>query len=128
MRELYDLKQRLCKELEDYGRKGDVNMASLDIIDKLAHSIKNIDKVIEAYEGGHDGGNSYGMGNNNYPYPYAGGQGSYARRDSLGRYSNNGMYGYSRTGDMMTKMQEMIDDAPDERTRMELQRIMDKMR
>ena len=132
MNELYDLKEMLCKELEDYGRKGELSAGSLDIIDKLAHTVKNIDKIIEMYDGGqsmamgpnYNGGNSYGMGGYYDGNSYARGRGAYARRDSMGRYSSAG---YSRGGDMMDKMQEIINEAPDERTRQDLQRIMDKM-
>lgn len=126
MNELYDLKEMLCKELEDYGRKGELTAGSLDVVDKLAHTIKNIDKILEAddpqySQTGRMMGNSYGMGN-------MGGYNSYARgrrRDSMGRYSSEG---YSRGGDMMDRLTDLMNDAPDDRTRQEIQRLMDKMR
>ena len=97
MHELYELKDMLCKELKEYGEKGELTAGSLETIDKLAHAMKNLDRVIEAYEDdGEYSGRSYpdGMGGS-----YArGGRGSYrggsyargrmnARRDSMGRYS-----------------------------------------
>ena len=45
MSELYELKEKLCDELKSYGKK-DMTAGSLDVIDKLAHAIKNIDKII----------------------------------------------------------------------------------
>ena len=97
MHELYELKDKLCDELKEYGSK-DLSAGTLDVVDKLAHAVKNIDKIIEVYEDEGDGysSRSYpdGMGGS-----YArGGRGSYrggayargrmnARRDSMGRYS-----------------------------------------
>lgn len=97
MHELYELKEKLCDELKEYGSK-DLSAGTLDVVDKLAHAVKNIDKIIEVYEDEGDGysSRSYpdGMGGS-----YArGGRSSYrggsyargrmnARRDSMGRYS-----------------------------------------
>lgn len=121
---LYELKEMLCKELEEYGRKGELTAGSLEIVDKLAHAIKNIHKIIEAYEeeegggyserggsyrgsyaragqgggGGQGGGRGgQGGGGSNRGGSYARqGRGRNARRDSMGRYSSEG--GYSRGG------------------------------
>lgn len=46
---LYDLKDKLCQELEEYGDK-ELSAGSLSTIDSLAHTIKNLDKIIEKYE------------------------------------------------------------------------------
>lgn len=126
MKELYDLKEMLCKELKEYGEKGEMTAGTLDVVDKLTHTIKNLDKIIEVYE---DEGYS-----SHYPY-YMGGSyndgmsrdGSYrgrsyagrrnARRDSMGRYSREGL---------ADKMRDLMDEAPDERTRQEIQRMIDK--
>ena len=51
MNELHELRRRLCEELMSYNKK-DMSAGSLDVIDKLAHAIKNIDKIIEASDGG----------------------------------------------------------------------------
>ncbi len=34
MHELYELKETLCKNLEEYGRKKDLKAGDLDVIDK----------------------------------------------------------------------------------------------
>ena len=47
MEELYKLKEMLCKELEEYGSKGEMSTGSLEVVDKLAHTIKNLDNVTE---------------------------------------------------------------------------------
>lgn len=101
MHELRGLKEKLCKELKSYNDK-ELNTTTLASIDTLAHAIKNIDKIIEAYEM-EDA--SYGM----YDYrmmPRS--NGSYAtsrNRDSMGRYSRNG---YSRGGDEIQDIQAEI--------------------
>ena len=96
MHELYQLKEMLCKELKEYGDKGEMTAGTLEVVDKLAHTVKNLDKIIEVYE---DEGNS-----GYYPYAYDDGMnrggrsynGSYRgrsyarRRDSMGRYSREG--------------------------------------
>lgn len=155
MHELMELKETLCKNLEEYGRKKDLKAGDLDVIDKLSHSIKNLDKVIEKYE--------------EEEYSGARGRGSNARRDSRGRYSsamgmmdrdgysmrdnmmrdgysnmrdeysngregnysNRGEYsnrgGYSRNSNMIMELRELMEDAPDERTRMEFDKFIKKM-
>lgn len=125
MHELYQLKEMLCKELKEYGDKGELTAGTLDVVDKLAHTVKNLDKIIEAYE---DEGNS-----GYYPYAYDDGMnrggrsyngGSYRgrsyarRRDSMGRYSRDGL---------ADKMRELMEDAPDDRTRQEIKRLVEKL-
>lgn len=130
MKELYELKEKLCDELKGYGKK-DLSAGSLDVVDKLAHTVKNLDKIIEAYEEGESGMYPYayndGMDTNrSYRGSYRGEsyRGSYAqRRDSRGRYSSEG---YSRH-DLTDKLRDLMDEAPDERTRMEIQKLVDKM-
>lgn len=126
MKELYDLKEMLCKELKEYGEKGEMTAGTLDVVDKLTHTIKNLDKIIEVYEDeGYSGNYPYYMGgsyndgmNRNGSYrgrSYAGRRN--ARRDSMGRYSREGL---------ADKMRDLMDEAPDERTRQEIQRMIEK--
>ena len=116
MDELYELKEMLCKELEEIGGKGELTAVSLETVDKLAHALKNIDKIIEAKE-------DEGYSGRYYDGSYARGR-TNARRDSMGRYSRN----YSRAaGDMADRMRSMAADAPDENTRREMERMADKM-
>ena len=46
MHELYKLKDMLCEELKEYGSKSEMSAGSLEIVDKLSHAIKNLDKII----------------------------------------------------------------------------------
>lgn len=121
---LYTLKEKLCKELDEYSGK-DLSPQSLEVIDKLCHAIKNLDKIIDKCEE-KEYGNSYHMPYN--PYGMYN-DGSYARgrnirRDSMGRYST----GYSRDDNMIMGLTDLMEDAPDERTRMEFQKFINKMK
>ena len=111
MHELEKLKSMLCEELEKYADKGEMTAGSLEVVDKLAHTIKNLNKIIEHYDGEYSG---------RYMPRY---EESYARkRDSMGRYSRR----YSRDG-IADKLRELMDDAPDDRTRSEIRKLADKM-
>ena len=134
MQELYDLKEMLCKELKEYGEKGELTAGTLDVVDKLAHTIKNLDKIIEKYEdedysSAYDDGMMGGpyerdgnRGGNRYSsrYAMARGRGRNARRDSMGRYSSD-----SRM--MVDELRDLMNDAPDERTKMEFKKFIEKM-
>ena len=50
MHELYELREKLCKNLKAYSKKSEITGQSLEMVDTLAHSIKNIDKIIETDE------------------------------------------------------------------------------
>lgn len=135
MHMIYELKDKLCEELEEYGGKK-LDAGSLEVIDKLAHTIKNLDKIIETYEdedysSAYNGGMSYeggsyerdgNRGGNRYSsrYAMARGRSRNARRDSMGRYSSD-----SRM--MVEELRDLMNDAPDERTKMEFKRFIEKM-
>ena len=130
MKELHELKENLCKELKEYGMRGKISAGDLDVVDKLAHTIKNLDKVIENYDSEYSGRYSMRGGYSNErmnPNEYSMRDGQYsmasgrnARRDSMGRYS--------RDNDMMIQdLRELMEEAPDERTRMEFQQFISKM-
>lgn len=127
MNELYELREKLCKELKKYSNE-EVTANSLDHIDKLAHATKNIDKIIEKYE--EDEGNSYGYnysrGRSNYNNSsYGRGRSRNAKRDSMGRYSNDS--GYSRHGDVVEQLREMMMDAPTDEIRRDYERVISRM-
>ena len=137
MHDLYRLKEMLVKELEDYGKRGDLSKSALDDIDKLAHAAKNIARVIEACEQdgysrangeSYRGGRSYdgGMSNRMYSrdgYYYDDGGGMSTRR---GRAANGRFV--SRDGSQLARqLREMIAQTDDDATRSELQRLADKM-
>lgn len=128
MHDLYTLKEKLIDELAEYGRKG-LTESSLKTIDTLAHAAKNVSKVIECegkdeYSTRRDPSRDYVRPDGSYRdagsyrdgESYARGRG--ARRDAMGRYSR---------ADMSDEIMKLMDKAPDEHTKEELRRIMDRL-
>lgn len=131
MHELKELKEKLCEELEEFGRKDELTAGSLEVVDKLAHTIKNLNKIIEEYESEEYSGRAYegdmpgrSYRGGSYRRSYARGRGAEARRDARGRYSSEG---YSRADDLMDQLHDLMQEAPDERTRAEMQKFIHKM-
>lgn len=124
MNAVYELKDKLCDELEEYGKKDKLDVGSLDVVDKLAHTIKNLDKIIESY-----GGYSSEDRMMSYRGPYNRGGMSYARggRRGANRYGSYDMGEYSRHNDMVEELKDLMHDAPDERTKMEFKKFIQKM-
>ena len=141
MHELNELKELLMKELEEYGSKGEMSAGTLDVVDKLTHTIKNLCKIIEEAEyseAGSYAGGSYARGGSyasdgrggNYSNNMSMNGGSYARGGGRGRGRNaarDSMGRYSSEGNFAEELRELMEDAPDERTRKELERLAMKM-
>lgn len=139
MEELYKLKEMLCSELEEYGRKGEMSAGSLEIVDKLAHAVKNIDKIIECKEDEYSNAYDDGMMRGEDGTPYRGGSyrrggrnqyGSYMRgrrRGGANQYGSYAMEGYSRNEDVTEQLRGLMEDVTDPRMKQELQRVVEKM-
>lgn len=122
MHKLYDLKEKLMQELEDYSGNGKFSKDDVESIKYIASAIDHICNIVEEsdeysnmYYGEDDG--SYARGGNR---SYARGRGRNARRDSMGRYSR-------ANDDMIEKLRMMMQEAPDQQTRQEFQRFIQKM-
>ena len=134
---MHKLISYVCDELEELERKADkgkLSMAELQYGDMLAHMKKNLMKADEMSEGGYSemmypryygrDGRSYDDERSYGDRSYNDGRSYARRRDSMGRYSR----GYSMaTEDMTSQLREMMKDAPDERTRGEFQRFIEKI-
>ena len=115
MYELNELKERVMEELIEFGRKGSFSRNELPTIDLLAHTAKNLCKVIEMCE--EKTGYSYGMRTNmRGNYNYSGER----RRDSMGRYSADDDW-------MMETLHELKDKAPNDKMRMEFDEFISRM-
>lgn len=142
---MHKLIEYVCDELKELEHKADkdgkLSAAEVQYMDVLAHAKKNLltgEAMMEA-----DG--EYSNSDGSYRYyrggSYADGDGSYrgrsyargrnnARRDSMGRYSGRGYSrdGYSMDSDeMVSELRELMQDAPDDRTRQEFQRFIQKI-
>lgn len=128
MKELYDLKDLLCEELKQYGKKGDLTAGSLDVVDKLSHALKSVETIIAMEEA--DDSYSEGYGGPYYDRSmrgssYARGRRSTARRDSMGRYSRDD---YSMDNDeMVEQLRGIMEEAPNEQVRSEIHRVVKKI-
>ena len=137
-KDLHEMCEILSRELSDAKDKimqagGKLSGSDVEYIDKLTHAIKSIKTTIAMMEAEGDEGASGRM------YPYYGGSyndgsynnGSYrgrssyargrmnARRDSMGRYSGD--------DNMVAELRELMQDAPDEQTRKEFERFIQKI-
>lgn len=123
---MYKIKEMLCKELKEYAERKSLSASDLEMIDKLAHAIKNLDKI-EMYES-EDGysnhypdyderSSSYARRGTHYV------RGHYSRDDGRDDYSERYDRGYNRRysmdkakDHMMSKLGAMMEDAdPKER-------------
>ncbi len=128
MEELYDLKDKLCKELDEIARKSELGAGDLELAHKLTDTIKNIDKICmledddgysQAGDWEMEGRGTYGRGSSyaNRGKHYV--RGHYSRDDGGNGYSSRrgGRGGYSRgegTQEMMEHVRMAIETAPDE--------------
>lgn len=140
MHELYDDLMEMCetlsRELARSNEKiskanGNISSSDIDYINKLTHAIKSIKTTIAMMDseysnrGSYEGGGSRGSYGDSYEGgSYARGRGRNAKRDSMGRYSSE--RGYSRDS-MLDSLYELRDNAPDDKTRMEFDRMINKM-
>ena len=115
MEKLFELKEKLCEELEEIARKPDMGPGDLEIIHKLTDTIKNIGKIEmvdeeggSSQDDGYDTNGGYGRG-----VSYARGRGGRrgtrnSRRDSMGRYSRD-----DGRSEMMEHIEAALDAAND---------------
>ena len=133
---MHKLMDYICDEMSDLERKaekdGKLSMAEVQYLDTLAHTKKNLLKADEMSEEGYSGmmypryygedrmdGSSYNDGRS-----YARGRRN-ARRDSMGRYSSRG---YSMANeDMVEELHELMEKAPDEMTKREFKKFIDRI-
>ena len=146
IKELYDMKEAVENKIAEANKKirkanGLMDMSDIEIVDKLAHSMKSLVTTCAMLEAKEDDGYSGHYGPMYYPGEaygysgrerrddgYSGNRGGYSRNES--RYSRENRYsrnGYSRTGNMTEQLRQMMDEAPDEMTRMEIKKLMDRM-
>lgn len=136
IKDLYELCEMLGNEVGTANEKikmagGELKGADVDYIDKLTHSLKSVKAVIAMMEDEGDYSNDDGRNymrsnrrsyNGSYNGSYAGRR--YARRDSMGRYSRDG---YSGNEELISELRELMNEAPDERTRKEFEKFIQKM-
>ncbi len=110
---LYDLREMLCEELDEYNRnaKNGLNERVLDTVHKLTDTIKNIDKIMMLEDGDYSRTGEF----------EADMRGSYGRTENYSRgnsYANRGRHyvrGHYSRGDgrerMISDIENMMQDA-----------------
>ena len=125
MKSMYELRDMLCKELDELARKGELGAGDLEIAHKLTATIKNIDKIEMMEDGGYSRDEDYSL----HGDWQSGMRGAYDRDMSNARRGTHYVRGhYSRDGgidNMKRQLQEMLDNADDESIRRAIQRCMD---
>lgn len=120
MYDLRNLREMLCKELDEIASKREMSAGDLDAIQKLTSSIKNTYKIGMFEDGGYsrageweaDMRGTYGRGNS-----YRG-----RHRDTMARYSRTDALEHMRS-----TLEDMMRDADDDRTREAIRRCMEQI-
>ena len=130
MEYMYELKDKLCKELDEIARKPEMGAGDLEIIHKLTDTIKNLDKIEMLEDGGYSQAGDWEIEGRAYN---RGSSYAHWKRDSMGRYSREGRGGrggYSRHDAkeaMMEQMEMLMDQAGSEREREAIRRCMGQL-
>ena len=118
---MYDLRDMLCKELDELARKGELGAGDLEIAHKLTATIKNIDKIDMMESDGYSGGGDW----------EADMRGTYGRGSSYARRGSHYVRGhYSRSDGvehLRTQLNDMMRETDDERVREALRRAVSLM-
>jgi len=133
IKELREMKDTIAHEIAEANQEikksgGDLNTGDIEMIDKLTHAMKSLVTTCAMLEAEEDGYSNDYMpmgpyysrenrrirGNRN---GYSGNYGSYNRNESR----------YSRTGEWNDHLRQLMDEAPDEATRMDIKKLMDRM-
>ena len=115
--QIYEMKEAVAFEIGEANKRigqsgGKLSKEDLDIVDKLSHAMKSLVTVcamLEAEEEGYSGDYMQGQS-------YRGGYSGRERRD-----------GYSQHWNMNERLRQMMDEAPDENTRMVIRKLMNNM-
>lgn len=121
MHKLYELKDKLIQELEAYSENGKYSKDDVEAIKYMASAVDHICNIMA------DADEEYSMAMYDESYArggrgrsYARGRGRNARRDSMGRYSR-------AADNFKAELREIMDDAPNEQVKMEIQHVINRM-
>lgn len=120
-RVLYDLKDMLCAELDEIGKKGEMSAGDLETVHKLTDTIKNIDKIVMLEDDGYSRDEDYSRDGD----WSANMRGNYGRGSS---YARRGHYSMDDGRDSLISRMEDIMRGADSKDREVIQRCIDTMR
>lgn len=145
MHELYELKEKLMKELGEYSQNGKYSKEDVETIKYMASDVDHICNIVERaegeeysqrgsyanYSGNGGGGASYrgysrDMSGNSYRWrggnSYSRGRGQSAQRDSMGRYS-----GAAEPSELVDQIMGMMQDAPNGQIKQQMQQLVERL-
>lgn len=138
--ELYELCETISREIAKANEKiraagGELSGGDYDTIDKITHALKSLKatiKMMEDEDGGYSGDdgsyrreggyNRRAYGGNSRGWSYARGRGGNTSREGMSRNR-----GYSRDADIASRLQDMMQYAPNDQVRREMQRLAEKI-
>ena len=127
MKVMYDLKDMLCAELDEIGKKGEMSAGDLETVHKLTDTIKNIDKIVMLEDDGYSRDEDYSRdgdwGTNM--------RGNYGRGSSYARRGSHYVRGHYSRDDGRASLIERLEDimrGADSKDRESIQRCIDMMR
>lgn len=135
---MHKLIDYICEELEDLERKAEkeskLSPSEIQYGDMLAHFKKNL-LTAEAMQGSdlsYEGGSYARGGNRGGNRSRRGGANQYGSYARGGQSNERGMYSHERgysmdTESMVDELRELMQDAPDERTKQEFHRFIEKI-
>ncbi len=125
MHKLYELKDKLMNELEDYAENGKFSKDDVEAIKYTASAIDHICNICsdeEGYSGDMMGG-TYPASRRSYTTGR-----SYGRRGGRTGRNQYGSYAYSRAAEGISEdLKRLAEDAPDEETKSEIHRLAKKL-
>lgn len=120
---LQTLKNMVCEGIDQVVAKGELNANTLDTVDKLTHTLKSIENIMQMENGGYSNGMMPSDGYYRYGNSYTGGS-----------ISNNGGGSYDSwysrdngKSPLTDKLKKMLDEAGSERERMAIRDCIMKM-
>lgn len=135
---LHELRDLLCREVDEMARHQDLTQSMLDNAQKVTSTIKNIDKILMAEQysersGSYNGGSYNGNGSyDGSDGSYDGGYSSRRYRDSNGRFASYGRMTDRSWGEaketMIQQLSDMLSMANNAREKEIVRRARDELK
>lgn len=136
MHELYELKEKLMRELGEYSQNGKYSKEDVETIKYMASAVDHLCNIVERAEDEEYSGRGYAYNNGNTgggysrnmggSYrgggSYARGRGQSARRDSMGRYSRGG-----GVDELADQIEMLMHDAPNEQIKQQMKQLVNQL-
>lgn len=139
MHKLYELKDKLIQELEDYSENGKYSKEDVEIIKYMSSAVDHLCNIIGdtneysmSMDGSYNYGGSYAEGGRGGSRMRTYGGSSYARRGGrrggANQYGSYAMGGYSRAAeDTVAELHDIMNDVQDDRVRKEIHETIKKI-